>query len=327
MDLDIPAYQGVGWRPRFLTSREEADVGGIWSEFGLQDQYSPLRSAAICLPHPRWPSPSDWISVQYLRRVDFQELRDELLRYVEKLIGLGVQVEIVDLPLTLGDGRVPFNAVFARDMLSVTPEGAICGRMASTVRAGEEVVAQRLLARARVPVCFSTNGRALFEGADLVWLNGANALLGVGERTNSAGAAQICTVLAMQGVSLRTVPLPRGVQHLLGILQIVSHDLALVRCARAPESLLECLSDFGYRVVAVPETQEVLERQALNFTVVQPNAILMHSGSPGTRLQFEKSGINVISEITAPNLVSAGGGIACATAVLGRDTAAWIHRS
>ena len=77
----------------------------------------------------------------------------------------GVQVVYVD------PGHLPPpNQMFCADLFVMTPSGAIVGRPASTVRAGEERWIARRLADCGVPILRSVGGRGTFEGADLCWL-------------------------------------------------------------------------------------------------------------------------------------------------------------
>ncbi len=315
MDLDLPAYQGVGWLPR-RSPRGWRDDG--WSGHGVGDQWSPLLRASLLLPSADWPAPNDWRSVQYLRPVSFDALRQELIMYAATLEGLGVEVVKVELPGRLAGDSVPFNAVFARDLVTMTPAGAICARMASEVRAGEEVLGQEMLALARVPVLARVHGSAVHEGADLLWIDPGRALLGVGARTDSAAAVQIRAVLASLGASLNLVPVPTGVQHLLGILQIVGPETAVVRGRLLPRWALASLRDLGFSLVDLDESDEVTRLQAMNLTVLGPGKVVMAAGCPDTERALRESGLDVVATVSIPNLCAAGGGLACATAILER---------
>ena len=318
MDIDIPAFQGKGWLPRTGDSRLDV-IGRVWSAFGVSDQYSPLRKVALCLPQQHWLAPFDWRMIQYIRPVHFSCLRKEIEAYVGNLVSAGVEVEVLDLPSHLPNGRVPYNAIFARDLFCMTPEGAIAARMSSVVRAGEELITQQLLTNLRIPLILSVHGSAVFEGADLIWVNRHHAVLGVGQRTTVAAATQIGSLLHTLDVTIQMVRIPQGVQHLLGIVQVVSPDLAIVRSSRAPSDLAIWLERLGHRVVNIPDSQEVVENQALNFVVLHPLTIIMHAGNPETRRILQRQGITVAAEVTMPNLISAGGGIACATGILHRE--------
>lgn len=243
---------------------------------------------------------------------------DELSAYAQVLEDQGVEVVRRNLPDRLSDGRVPYNGVFTRDQLTLTPEGAICARMASEVRAGEELIIQDSLARTRVPSLFRVHRDAVHEGADLLWLGPSRALLGLGARTDAAAALQIRRVLAMQGVSLDVVGVPRCVQHLLGVLQIVGPSTAVVRGQLLAARAFALLRNLGFTVVDLAETDEVAHGQAMNFTVLRPGEVVMAAGCPNTERTLRHAGIAVVRAIDIPNLIKAGGGLACATGILER---------
>ena len=82
------------------------------------------------------------------------------------------------------------------------PEGAILGRPASTVRAGEEWLIARRLADLGIPILRSVRGTGTFEGTDAMWIDPQAVLLTTGLQTNSEGAAQV-THLLQERWSLR----------------------------------------------------------------------------------------------------------------------------
>jgi N-dimethylarginine dimethylaminohydrolase len=191
--------------------------------------------------------------------------------------------------------------------------------MASLVRRGEELQAQKIITHLNVPTIFGVHGSGTFEGADMIWIDEHNVLVGVGIRTNHAAAEQISVLLGLQGVNVHVVPISGQFQHLLGIVQIVSRRLAFVRATYASARLRNLLSDFGIRVVALEETHEVTHMQAMNFLPLRENAIIMASGTPVLRQAVEAHGVEVLDNVHVQELVAAGGGLACATAIVRRE--------
>ena len=99
----------------------------------------------------------------------------------------------------------------------MTPEGAILGRPASTVRAGEERWIARRLADLGIPIARTVRGQGTFEGADAMWLDATTVLVGRGLRTNAEGAAQVAATLGEMGVETIVVDMPWGTMHLMGM--------------------------------------------------------------------------------------------------------------
>jgi N-dimethylarginine dimethylaminohydrolase len=162
------------------------------------------------------------------------------------------------------------------------------------------------------------SGAGHFEGADALWLNGKTVLCGLGHRTNKEGFAQLSQLLAFQGVAAVGVPLPDGVQHLLGLLQLVDKDLALLRAEIAPASLKAILRKNKISVIPVPEGGETSRRQGMNIVTVAPRRLIMPAGCPGLRKLYEAAGLTVAAEVAIPQLINGAGGLACATGILAR---------
>jgi N-dimethylarginine dimethylaminohydrolase len=209
--------------------------------------------------------------------------------------------------------------MFVRDLFVNTRAGAVGARMASTVRAGEELYAAHALAGLAHPIARSIGGRGVFEGADALWLDRKNVLCGVGARTNAEGYRQLREQLALQGVRCHAVKIPREVQHLLGILQLVDRNLALVRTELAPTRLLTRLKRAGVRIVSVPELAEVTQKQGMNIVTVRPRTIVMPADCPRLESLYRASGLTIAGRVAIPELLKGAGGIACATGILARE--------
>jgi N-dimethylarginine dimethylaminohydrolase len=246
---------------------------------------------------------------------DLEVLRGQAQGIVAAFEGQGVAVQ-----LFRSSSRPPANLLFARDLFLMTPEGAIVSRMASEVRAGEERFAALALAANGIPILATIRGTATFEGADALWLNRDTVLVGWGRRTNRDGLRQVAHVLA--GLGARTVPLalPRGCQHLLGVVNFVARDLAVVREGRAPDVLYTLLADHAIRALTLPASPEVDEKGGASFVTLGPRHILMPAGCLQTRRQLEREGITC-DEVNISEYLKAAGGLACLTGILWRDDA------
>jgi N-dimethylarginine dimethylaminohydrolase len=259
--------------------------------------------------------------VQHLEAVDWARLRREMLNLKRVFLRLGVEVWTVSSAhLPDGLNRATPNLIFARDLFFNTPEGAVISRMASHVRAGEEKFAAAALARQGVPLRGLIGGRGLFEGADALWLDARTVAVGVGARTNRSGFLQLRDILHTQGVRAVAVPMPRGVQHLLGLLQIVARDLAVIRIDKAPPTLIRLLKRRGFELIPVRESAEVQPGQGMNFVTLGPRRVLMADGCPRLREQLENAGLRIAATASIPQLRRAAGGLACATGIVGRKT-------
>jgi N-dimethylarginine dimethylaminohydrolase len=227
---------------------------------------------------------------------------------------VGVEVHYVDPPVL-----PPPNQLFSADLLAMTPEGAILGRPASEVRAGEERWVARALAELGVPILRSVGGHGTFEGADLMWLGAGTALLAQGLRTNGEGAAQVEAILRAIGVEVHRTHLPPGTMHLMGQLRIPDRELALAWPGRLPQDAVGLLEELGLAVHFVPEEDEARKGFALNFVTLGPRRILMPAGNPVSRAFYEELGVECLT-VEVGELGKAAGSIGCLTGILERET-------
>lgn len=324
---DASAYQGPTWRPRTLSSRDEIRQHAYWSARSSDSEYRTLREVLLAPPDPNLPAPADPDAVQHVAPVDFTLLHRQMLDLAECYRGLGVDVQLLDPPDPAAPcdccqpDPPPYNLMFARDLFFMTPQGAVISRMASTVRAGEERHAARKLAELHTPILRTIGGTATLEGADVLWAAPDLALVGTGNRTDAAGLRQATATLAELGVRTVEIRLPRAVQHLLGLVQIVDRDLAVIRGDLACAQTKDLLRGAGLDLAEIPQSPEVAYRQAMNFVTVAPRTIVMAAGNPGTRTALSAAGLHIAAEADISELLKAAGGIGCATAVLRRDTA------
>jgi N-dimethylarginine dimethylaminohydrolase len=210
--------------------------------------------------------------------------------------------------------------MFVADLMLMTPEGVIVGRPASTVRAGEERLVARRLAELGIPILRSVRGGGTFEGADAAWLDARTVLLATGLRTNAEGAAQVTGLLREMGVEVIQVGLPYGAMHLMGTLRFADRDLTMAWPGRVPYAAVEALRARGYRVLFLPNLEEVTQGMALNIVTLGPRRVLMPAGNPRTRSFYEAAGITCLT-VAVDELIKAAGGIGCLTGVLERTPA------
>jgi N-dimethylarginine dimethylaminohydrolase len=209
--------------------------------------------------------------------------------------------------------------MFVADLLFMTPEGAILGRPASTVRAGEERIIARKLSEMGLPILRTVRGTGTFEGADAAWLDAETVLLATGLRTNSEGASQVSALLQDMGIQVIPVGLPYGAMHLMGQLRFADRDLAIAWPGRVPFAAVEALRTRDYTVLFLPDEGEAVRGMALNFVTLGPQRILMAAGNPTTQSFYERAGITCHT-VQVDELIKAAGGIGCLTGILERES-------
>jgi len=291
--FDAAAYGGAGWSPRTASLRQE--IGTVWGPCGVATEWAPLRAILLHRPGAELEAIADPDEAQMLAPLDAGRARGQ---------------HDDDVP--------PPNLMFVADLLFMTPEGAILGRPASTVRAGEERFVARRLADLGIPILRSVRGSGTFEGADAAWVDPETVLLATALRTNAGGAAQVTDLLQEMKVEVVPVGLPYGSMHLMGVLRLVDRDLAVAWPGRVPYAAVAALRARGATVLFLPDEQEAVRGMALNFVTLGPRRILMAAGNPVTQVFYEAAGV-ACQAVAVDELLKAAGGIGCLTGILERE--------
>ncbi len=306
------AYGGDGWRPRARAMRDE--LGSLWGVCGLQNEWGRLRTVLLHRPGDELAASADFNTVNMLAPLDLERAQAQHDAMARAYRDAGVVVHYAE-----PDHLPRPNQMFMADLFAMTPEGAILGRPASEVRAGEERIAARRLAELGVPIIRSVSGRGTFEGADLMWIDAQCAILGRGLRTNDEGVAQVAAVLRDMGATVIQVDMPFGSMHLMGMLRIVDRDLAIAWPLRLVHRAVEALQERGCRVVYLPDEREARENAAFNFVTLGPREILMAAGNPVTQAFYEAHGITCRT-VEVDELAKAAGAIGCLSGIVQRDS-------
>lgn len=308
------AYGGDNWSARVASHR--AEIGSVWADCGIDSEWRALRSVLLHRPGDELlAAQDDPDSVQMLGPIDIARARDEHDALAEAYREQGVEVYPVD-----PDEPCEPNLMYCADLFVMTPQGAILARPASTVRAGEERRVARRLAALGVPILKTLNGNAIFEGADLMWIDESTALIGRGLRTNDAAIAQLDSLFAEIDCGLIAVDMPFGTMHLMGMLRIVDRDLAIGWPRRTPHRCVDLLRERGYRVEFPPFDDALECYRGINFVTLGPRRILMVSGLPAIQAVYESLGIECLTTPT-DELSRAAGNVGCLTGVLRRELA------
>ncbi len=306
------AYGGAGWSPRTTPLRDE--IGALWGACGLATEWAPLKAVLLHRPGPEIGAAADPNAVQMLAALDVERAMAQHDAIAQAYRDAGVAVHYVE-----SAGPPSPNLMFVADLMFMTPEGAIVGRPASTVRAGEERWVARRLAELGIPILRSVRGTGTFEGADAAWIDSGTVLLATGLRTNAEGAAQVTRTLEEMGVDVIRVGLPYGAMHLMGTLRFADGHTAVTRAGRVPFAAVEALRARGYSVLFAPDRDEVHRRSALNFVTLGPRRVLIVGGNPITQAFYEQAGFTCVT-VEVGELVKAAGAIGCMTGVLERET-------
>lgn len=306
------AYGGAKWSPRLSPLRDE--LPEYWGDWGAGSEHGMLRAVLLKRPGPELDHITDYDAVQMRADLDPELARRQHDALADAYEAHGVTVYYVE------HGRLDKpNSFFLRDLMLMTPEGAIIARPASTVRAGEERYVAEALDRLGVPILMTVHGQGTFEGADVAWVDENLCFVAEGLRTNREGADQVERMLREIGVAETVrVQLPYGAMHLDGLLSILDRDLAVVWPRRTPYPVVRTLRERGFRILEVNDEDEAHHKLPMNGVALEPGKVLMPSGAERMRRAYLEHGVECV-EVDISELIKAGGGIHCMTGFLKRD--------
>jgi N-dimethylarginine dimethylaminohydrolase len=288
-------------------------MGSVWAASGNDSEWSSLKSVILHRPGSEIDAISDPDKYQMLEHINAPLARKQHDDLAQTFQNLGINVSYIS-----PNDTPPPNMMFCADLLFMTREGAILGRPASTVRAGEERWVARRLSDMGIPILQTLTNRAVFEGADALWLDKSTILIGVGLRTNSEAITQIRQLLSRMNVEVIEVDLPVGTMHLMGILRFISNQKVITWPYRLGWRAYDAITERGYQVLLIPDEKEAIQYSALNFVTIGPNEILMAENNPKTQTFLENHGVHCHC-VNINELLKAAGGIGCLTAVLERE--------
>jgi N-dimethylarginine dimethylaminohydrolase len=308
-------FGGPGFRERQNSHDEDIGAADLWRRCGAQSEYGPLRTVLLAEPRGRERFEGRADEQLLLELPDPGRLRAQFEALRAGFSAAGVEV------LTLQDDleRRP-NLLFQRDLFAMLRHGAVLARPASLQRAGEECIVARCLAAARVPIVGMMTGTACMEGADLLWYRPDELLVGVGRRTNREAVARLRRLVASERVRVTAIPLCGGTQHLLGVVNRIDDDLVVLDRERASARLRRALRQGGIDAIELPPDEELRARRGANVIALGDRRVLMPSGCPGIRRRLDAHRVDVV-EVDVSEYIRAGGGIACATGIIHRESA------
>jgi N-dimethylarginine dimethylaminohydrolase len=277
----------------------------------------PLKKVLVRRPDEAFGNadPEQW---HYVSRPNLETAQVEHDGLVATLLEAGCEVlyheaELPDLA----------DAIFTHDPVIVTNEGSIVLRMGKEQRRGEEAAIATTLEALGVPTLATLEGEATAEGGDLMWLDHDTLAVGRGYRTNAEGLRQLTAALRPLGVETVEVQLPYGdgpvsCLHLMSLISMLDHDLAVVYLPLLPVPFVELLTDRGIEIVEVPD--EEYPTMGPNVLGLAPRRCLTIEGNPVTRERLEDAGCEVLTYRGEELSLKAEGGATCLTRPILRST-------
>ncbi|MBU0485643.1 MAG: amidinotransferase [Proteobacteria bacterium] len=313
-DSSRPAtYGGKGWQQRRTNLQQEIATGRLWHRCGYRSESSHLKEVVLSWPGEELAYSCAPDEMLMLARPDLAAIRNQCEKLAAFYESQGITVH-----LARPSAPPPPNFLFQRDLFWATPDGVVLARPAARQRAGEERFAAEALAKIGVPIVMHFRGTATFEGADALWLDKKTVLLGTGIRTNHEAARQLAAFLGELDIELLTTTIPERSQHLLGIVNFVAADLAVVHGGKVTPHLTALLAAKEIKTIVLPDDDELNFKLGMNFVTLAPGKIVMPSGAPRIKARLAAQGIEA-HEIEVSEYLKAAGGPACLTGILRRE--------
>lgn len=283
--------------------------------FGAQSMTAPLHHVLVKRPGDAFAAAFDDPAHGFRHPVDL----DRALKEHEGLVGL-----LTDLGVTvheLGIETPSPDLIYQYDPALVTDRGAILLRSGKANRRGEEDAQRAWFDGHGIPIVGRIASPGTVDGGDVFWLRPDVVCIGRSLRTNRAGIEQLTSTLEGE-IHLFDVPYDAGPAeclHLLSVISPIADDLAVVELRRLPVGLYELLSDYGVRLIEIPD--EEIASLACNVLTVRPGVVVMLEGNPQTRSRLEHAGVEVHTFAGEEICWNGSGGPTCLTRPVHRASA------
>jgi dimethylargininase len=284
--------------------------------YGSQSMIAPLGTVLVKRPEEAFAvdDPATW---HYTARPDLAIARQEHDALASMLRQAGAEVIYHD---EAQPGHA--DAIFTFDPALVTDQGAIILSMGKQLRRGEEAAMARRFESLGIPILYTLHGDARAEGGDLLWLDHNTLAVGQGFRTNAEGLRQLREALAEIGGSVLPVELPyytgpEACLHLLSMISIVDHNLAVLYPPLIAVPFWQELQQRNFRLIEVPEDEFAM--MGTNVLALAPGKCLMLEGNPLTQKMLEEAGCDVVTYKGNEISLKAEGGPTCLTRPIWRN--------
>jgi len=305
--------QGDRWLPDPASFAEDKDR--LWGDFYVDSEVGRLRSVLLHRPGPELElvRGEGYRDLLFDAPVDPVRFRRQFDALCDTYQGLGIALHFVE-----GQLEDRPNAIYMRDLYTMTPEGAILARPATAQRRGEERAVARTLAALGVPILKTVNGQGTYEGSNVVWLDRTTCLLGTSSRTNAEGARQVEQELRGLGVTdVLRVAVPYGQIHVDGFITPVDRRRLVVAPWLLTWDLRQELLGRGFELIVAEDLAEV-GRLGTNFVAVAPGEVVMAEGFPETLALLRRHEVEV-HLVAMDEILRGGGSVHCLTGFLRRD--------
>lgn len=283
------------------------------SNYGAQDMVSPLKRVLVKRPGEAMAGadPAAW---NYATPLSLEKIQADHDGLAELLKVSGSEVLFLD-----HDPEHLADLVFTHDPSIVTNEGAIIFRMGKLARRGEDELHRQFYESIEVPILGVIEEPGTVEAGDCVWIDEKTLAVGMGFRTNPAGVEQLSALLKPLGVTVEAFDLPvytgsAACLHLMSILSMLDHDLALTQMEMVPVRLYKLLESKGVQCLSAPMDEFVKSGTlSLNVLALSPRKCVGVAGNDKTAALMRDAGVELELFAGDELCLKAEGGPTCLT--------------
>ena len=255
---------------------------------------------------------AQWEGLNYSGCPDYDKALTEFENFLDLLKGF--IPEIYYLPK---NDRVSVDSIYVHDSVIITKRGALLCNMTRDQRRGEPAAMGAFLPELGIPILGTISGEGRLESGDIVWIDEHTLAVGRGSRSNAEGIRQLQHLLADLVDELIIVDLPPKVFHLMGIISLIDHNLAVINSRMLPEPFRQWLTAREFKLLEVPASE--LKTLACNILTLAPRKCILLSGNPQTERMLRDEDVEVWTYSGEEISLKGTGGPTCLTRPLLRE--------
>ena len=289
--------------------------------FGAQNMVSSLKTVLMKKPQ-EFMSKVDTQKWNYISPLDQQLINENYNDFYNIIQNSGVK--IVELQLDNEDEEL-CDSIFTHDPSLVLNEGAIILNMGKELRKNEIVLHKKLYEAINIPVIGRIINDGTVEGGDCLWINRNTLIVGESYRTNKEGIKQLHKILKLLNIQLIPIQLPKNNNkdscfHLMSIISMLDHDLAIGNEKLLPLDLRNILKKNGVELLNIPEDEYLNSNSlAVNILALAPRNLVSIGGYPKTLDLLSKSKCKLNLFSGSELCIKAEGGPTCLTRAILRN--------
>lgn len=233
---------------------------------------------------------ADGITTSSLGRPNYPLILQQHQTYRQALQAIGLEVIVLQAETDFPD------AYFVEDPAVVTPRIAVITHPGAPSRQGEQLTLEPVLLQYRPVLHIAPPGTV--EGGDVLMVEN-HFFIGLSDRTNNEGAAQLAKLLASSGHTSENIPVASGL-HLKSSVNYVGNGTLLVTKILADHPAFA-----GYKkIVLDPDEEYAANTLWINNTLLTP------TGFPKTMAKLTQLGMHII-ELDVSEVQKMDGGLTC----------------